>query len=404
MAISEYMVKLLDQPSSIRNIFEKAGELAAEYGAGAVYDFSIGNPDLKPPEEFYTALVREAGARGDRVHGYMPNAGFPEVRRAVARFVSRQEQVDLDAGYIIMTCGAAGGLNIALKTLINRGDEVIVISPCFMEYTFYIENHGGVPVIVPSGEDFSIDTVAVAKAVNEKTACIIINSPNNPTGKVYSPVNLKDLAVVLEEAERRNHRPIYLISDEPYRPITYDGVQAPPIFGIFRNSIIVNSYSKSLSIPGERIGWAAVHPGADDAEDLCAGLAVSNRILGFVNAPALMQRVLPFCLEAAVNVSRYARRRDRLHGCLTDMGYNVRKPEGGFYFFIRAPEGYDEAPIVEALREERILVVPGGFFYRPGYFRVSYCVADAVIEGSLPGFRRALVRTAGKSRQPAVKD
>jgi aspartate aminotransferase len=290
-----------------------------------------------------------------------------------------------------MTCGASGALNVALKALLDPGDEVLTPIPCFVEYKFYADNHGGVLKTVATKPDFELDPDAIAAAITAKTKVFLINSPNNPTGQVYSAESLKALAKILEQKGREFNRTIYLLSDEPYRKIVYDGVEVPSIFTAYPDSIIGTSYSKDISIPGERIGFLAVNPAATYKKDLMAAMTVANRILGFVNAPALMQRVVACMQGMSVDISEYARKRDLLCNGLAGFGYEFIKPPGTFYLFPRSPIP-DDVEFVNALKEERILVVPGSGFNGPGYFRIAFCVSDDTIKKSMPGFERAIKR------------
>ncbi len=389
MAVSARIHEIMSSSSFIRKMFETGAELKKEYGADKVFDFSLGNPAMLPPAAFHDTLAKTAA--DPRYHAYMPNAGFEDVRNKVARFVSREQHVSLTAENIVMTTGAGGALNTVLKTLLNPGDTVVASTPCFMEYTFYCDNHGGTLVLAEGTKDFNIDVSAVEKAITPKTAAVIINSPNNPSGRVYPEETISSLCAMLERKSRETGRTIYLISDEPYRKIVYDNVIVPSILDHYDHAIICTSYSKDLSIPGERIGWLAVHPQADDFENLLGGIILCNRILGYVNAPALMQRTIAELQGVSVNVDLYRKKRDVLAAGLRDMGYRFRLPEGTFYLFVEAPGG-DDLAITEALLEERILVVPGRGFAFPGYFRIAYCVEDRVIEGALPGFKQALKR------------
>jgi len=287
-----------------------------------------------------------------------------------------------------MVCGAAGGLNITLKTLLDPGEEVIVFSPFFVEYLFYSENHGGKTVTVPTNDDFSLNFNALRDALSPKTKAVIINSPNNPTGVVYSRKVLKELASVLKKYSTENNNPIYLISDDPYKKIVFDGAETPNILELYNNSIYVTSHSKDLAIPGERIGYVAVHPKCADVENLMSGLIFCNRVLGFVNAPALIQRAIKNVQNISVDAEFYRKKRDFLYAELTRIGYSVVKPQGAFYFFPKSPIE-DEVIFTQKLAEKKVLVVPGRGFGSPGYFRISYCVPDKVLEGSILGFEEA---------------
>lgn len=387
MAISKHINDLMAGSSFIRKMFETGAKLKAEYGADNVYDFSLGNPNVPPVSAFEEKLDSIISKDIAGKHGYMPNAGYPFVREAVSDWVTKEQKTKVDSNSIIMTCGAGGGMNAVLKSILNSGDRVLVSAPCFMEYKFYADNHGGKLDIIRPQADLFLDTAAFEAALGEDVAAVIINSPNNPSGKIYSEENLKELAEVLRASEKKTGRAVYLICDEPYRKIVFDGAVVPEVFPIYENTIIVTSYSKDLSIPGERIGYAAVNPAADDFENLINAIVLCNRIIGFVNAPALMQRAVAELQGISVDISEYQRKRDILCKGLWEIGYEFEKPLGTFYLFLKAPGG-DDAKIVDLLLQERVLVVPGSGFAMPGYFRISYCVEDKVIEGSMDGFRK----------------
>jgi aspartate aminotransferase len=321
----------------------------------------------------------------------MPNAGFPFVRKSVAAYVSEEQQAKISENEIIMTCGAAGALNVIFKTILNPGDEIITPSPYFVEYNFYADNHGGILKTVPTKPDFSLDIDAISSAVNNKTKAVLINSPNNPTGQIYSKESLIELGMVLNDKGKKTGKTIYLVSDEPYRKIVYDKVKVPSIFNCYRESIIATSYSKDISIPGERIGYIAVNSEAAFKKDLISGMTLANRILGFVNAPALMQRVIASIQGASVDISEYKRKRDILCNNLAECGYEFIKPSGAFYLFPKSPVP-DDVKFVRALQDELILAVPGSGFGGPGHFRIAFCVDDDIIINSIPGFKRAIVK------------
>jgi len=372
-------------------MFEEGARLKSRHGAENVFDFSLGNPNLSPPESFHRVLKEFVDAGSAGIHGYMPNSGYPDVCQSVADYLSTEQRVDISGSDIIMTCGAAGGMNISLKAILDPGDEVITPAPYFVEYNFYANNHGGILQTVPSRSDFTLDMAALSVAVSERTKAVIVNFPNNPTGQIYSEEDLRQLGDLLKEKGKRFHRTIYLISDEPYRKIVYDGYVPPSVFSCYDESIVVTSYSKDISIAGERIGFAAVNPKAAYKKDLLAGMTLANRILGFVNAPALMQRVVGAIQGACVDVSEYARKRDLLCEGLSDAGYDFVRPGGAFYLFPKAPVA-DDVEFVRALQEELILVVPGSGFGGPGHFRISYCVDDRTIVNALPGFKKVMQR------------
>jgi aspartate aminotransferase len=391
MGASRKITAMMQGSSWIRRMFEAGTQLRAEHGADRVFDFSIGNPDVEPPAAFQEALREVAAERVTRKHGYMPNAGYPEVREQVARQVSREQGVEVGAGQVIMSCGAAGGMNAALKAILDPGDQVIVSAPCFAEYGSYVDNHGGTLVTVPTLPDFDLDVAGVEARVTQQTAAVLINSPNNPTGRVYPESTLRALAAALDRCRARTGRTVFLLSDEPYRNLVFDGTRVPGIFGIYPHSMIATSYSKDLSLPGERIGFVAVCPAADEARSIVDGIVLCTRILGFVNAPALMQRVVARLQGQSVDVEIYRRKRDLFYDSLTRMGYRMVKPQGAFYLFPQAPGG-DDLAMVSALQEELILVVPGRGFSLPGYFRIAFCVDTPVIERSLAGFERVIRR------------
>jgi aspartate aminotransferase len=389
MTISKKIEDIISRASFIRKMFEEGAQLKAEYGAENVYDFSLGNPNLPPPEKFNELLRDTVDSCGLGDHCYMPNTGYPMVCGSVADYLAEEQQAPVTDKEVMMTCGASGALNVALKTILDPGDEVLTPAPCFVEYKFYADNHGGTLKTVATKPDFQLDLDALSGAINPKTKAVLINSPNNPTGQVYPEDDLVALGELLEKKGKEFKRTIYLISDEPYRKIVYDGVQVPSIFTSYKNSIIGTSYSKDISIPGERIGFVAVNPAATYKNDLIAGIAVANRILGFVNAPALMQRVVACMQGMSVEISEYARKREMLCNGLAGFGYEFIKPPGTFYLFPRSPIP-DDVEFTAALKDERVLVVPGSGFDGPGYFRIAFCVDDNVIKNSMPSFERAI--------------
>ena len=389
MSISAKIKEYMENASWIRKMFEQGLELKAKYGADKVFDFSLGNPNLEPPDEVHKAILKVLGSGRPGIHAYMPNAGLKETREAVAKVLTRDHGMSLSWEQIIMTCGAGGGLNVALKTILDKEDEVLVLAPYFVEYFFYINNHNGNGILVNTTEDFSLDIEKIGKALSERTKAIIINSPNNPSGRVYGASSMGLLGKLLTDHSKKIGRTIYLLSDEPYSKLVYDGVKVPSIFQAYPNSMLITSHSKDLSLPGERIGFIAVNPRMGHLKEMADGLTFCNRILGFVNAPALMQRILPYLDGVSVNVGEYQRKRDLLCKGLLDAGYVFTKPEGAFYLFIKSPIP-DDVLFVQTLLQENILGVPGTGFGTPGYFRLAYCVDDRVIENSLEGFRRAI--------------
>jgi len=389
MALSAKMIDFASRASWIRKMFEEGARMKEQFGAENVFDFSLGNPDLPPPPQYLAAMNEVLAEEKPGVHGYMANAGYPAVRKAVAARISSEQQVIVDETEMLMTCGAAGGLNVVMKSLLDPGDEVIILAPFFVEYNFYIDNHGGVGRIVNTGSDFSLDLAAIDAALTPKTKAIIVNSPNNPTGQIYSREELTRLGELLGAAGRKFGTVIYLVADEPYRKIVYDGAEVPSIFQATNNAILVSSYSKDLSLPGERIGYIAVHPEVTDKMLLLGAMALANRILGFVNAPALMQRVVARLQGVTVDSSIYARRRESFCRVLRETGYEFVPPKGAFYLFPKSPIA-DDARFCALLQEQKILAVPGRGFGMPGYFRLAFCVEDSVIERSAEGFKRAM--------------
>lgn len=381
--------------SWIRRMFEAGNDLKKKYGADNVFDLSIGNPVMEPPDEFRQELKKLAEKPLPGMHRYMENAGYAGTRAAVAQQLTFETGLKIDANDIVMTVGAAGALNVVLKTILNPGEEVIVLSPFFVEYLNYVDNHGGVSKIVPTDNRFLPQPDTLGAAITQKTKAIIINSPNNPTGVVYSEDCLHRLGRVVQEKETQFGTQIYLVSDEAYRKIIYDSMKFPQILPHHLRSIVLTSHSKDLALPGERIGYIAVHPGCDGKQELIDGLIYCNRILGFVNAPALMQNIVQRLQSVTVSIPEYQRKRDILYGGLTSAGYSVNKPQGAFYLFPKSPVE-DEVAFIRELQELRVLGVPGRGFGLPGYFRISYCVDDRTLEGSLDAFRK-LARKYGLS-------
>ncbi|MEN6330623.1 MAG: pyridoxal phosphate-dependent aminotransferase [Smithella sp.] len=389
MSISKKIKAATSSSSMIRKMFEEGAILKKKFGADKVYDFSLGNPNVEPPRDFEEELIKIAREVIPYKHGYMPNAGYMETRQAIAAKINRTSGLNLAGDHVIMSCGAGGALNVILKALLDPQDEVIVPVPFFMEYTPYVENYGGVIRRVKTKDDFSLDVAAMEADVNEKTKALIINSPNNPTGKVYSKENIADLSLMLENKSKELKRTIYLISDEPYREIVYDNVVVTNILSTYKNSIIAYSYSKTLSLPGERIGYIAVNPEIEEAAELIGALILCTRISGFVNAPALMQRIVARLQDTTVEVDVYKRKRDLLCAGLAEAGYKFEKPQGAFYLFPQSPIP-DDTAFVQMLLKRNILAVPGSAFGSPGYFRIAYCVDDATIINSIDGFAETI--------------
>ncbi len=387
MPISDRVQKGMAEGSWIRKMFEEGSILKQRYGEENVFDLSIGNPVMEPPPEFVRELKRLAEHPLPGMHRYMENAGYPETREAVAKNLVSETDVKFTMNEIIMTCGAAAALNVVLKTILNQGEEVIIFAPYFAEYVHYISHCNGVARIVPTDEDFIPKLDTLEATIGVKTKAVIINSPNNPTGVVYSEEFLHKLGELLHKNEAQYNTRIFLISDEPYRKIIYDGLKYPPIWYHHPQSIVVTSHSKDLALPGERIGYIAVHPDCSQKEELINGLIYCNRTLGFVNAPALMQHIVRHLQQVTVPVGDYQKKRDFLYSHLTEIGYSVRKPQGAFYMFPKSPLE-DDVAFIRELQQWMVLTVPGRGFGSPGYFRISYCVDGRTLEGSLAGFQK----------------
>ncbi|MBN1365444.1 MAG: pyridoxal phosphate-dependent aminotransferase [Syntrophaceae bacterium] len=389
MTIAQKIKLSIAQSSMIRKMFEEGALMKKKYGADKVYDFSLGNPNVEPPDKFKKELINIAAKNISMKHGYTPNAGLAETRKAIADKVNKTYGLKLRADHVIVSCGAAGALNVIFKSLLDPKDEVIVPLPYFVEYPFYIDNYGGVVKFVQTQADFSLDIRAIDESINKRTKVILINSPNNPTGKVYSKKNIMELAALLRKKSQEFNKNIYLVSDEPYNEIVYDNIEVPSVLKAYENSIVAYSYSKTLSLPGERVGYIAVNPKISEVNDLISGLILCTRILGFVNAPVLMQRIIVKLQDAAVDVKIYQRKRDLLCEGLTKAGYKFAKPQGAFYLFVKSPIP-DDVKFVKMLLKKNILVVPGSGFGGPGYFRIAYCVDDATIINSMKGFEETI--------------
>ena len=387
--ISNKMEKLVKNSSVIRAMFEEGKKLSAKYGEENDFDYSLGNPNVEPPKEIKQAIIDIINEEPENlVHGYMSNSGYEDVRENIAEFINKKNNVNLTKDNIVMTCGAAGGLNIILKTLLNPEDEVIVIAPFFGEYENYVNNFDGKLVVVQADkETFQPDIKALEKGITAKTKAIIINTPNNPTGVIYSSESLTKMAEVLRKKEAEYKTSIYLISDEPYKEIAYDGAEVPFLLNYHKNSFIGYSYSKSLSLPGERIGYVVANSEMDDYKDVIQSLNVANRILGFVNAPSLFQRVIGRTLGAEVDVNIYKKNRDLLYNHLISLGFECVKPQGAFYLFPKSLIPDDKA-FAEAAKKYNLLIVPGSSFGCPGHFRLSYCISYEKIEKSLQAFTK----------------
>lgn len=384
--INKRMQGLGEARSVIREIFEYGNRRKREIGAERVFDFSLGNPNVPPPAVVNARIAQLiAGEDQTSVHGYTSAAGAPEVRRAVADYLKNTFSVDMTEDYIYMTCGAAASLTVTLHALLSGGEEVVVIAPYFPEYRVFIEQAGGVCREVGAAEDFHLDLAALDSAIGENTAAVILNSPNNPTGVVYGEGELRALAALLARKNAEREQPVVLIADEPYRELTY-GAQVPQLLALYEHTVVCYSFSKSLSLAGERIGYIAVSPRARGAAQLYAAVCGAGRALGYVCAPALFQRVVASCLGQSSELAFYQTNRDLLYGALTEMGFSCVPPEGAFYLFMQAPEG-DAAAFCARAREHELLLVPSDSFGRGGYVRISYCVARETIKNSLPAFR-----------------
>ena len=387
--ISEKMKGFVKNSSVIRAMFEEGKRLAGIHGADNVYDFSLGNPSVEPPVEVKQAIIDVLTEEDPNlVHGYMNNSGYEDVREKVASSINSKFQTSFNHENIIMTVGAAGGLNVILKSLINQGDEVISFAPFFGEYRNYVGNYDGELVVVPANTvDFQPNLDEFEKLITNKTKAVIVSTPNNPSGAVYSEETIIKMSEILEKKQKEYGNSIYIISDEPYRELVYDGLEVPYITKYYDNTIICYSYSKSLSLPGDRIGYLVIPDEVDGFQDLVSAANIATRILGFVNAPSLMQRAVARCLDIEVDIEVYNRNRELLYNSLISYGYECVKPQGAFYLFVKN-FGEDDKAFAEAAKKYNILIVPGSSFGCPGYCRVAYCVDYEMIERSLPSFKK----------------
>ncbi|HKL79114.1 MAG TPA: pyridoxal phosphate-dependent aminotransferase [Mobilitalea sp.] len=387
--ISEKMIDLVKNSSVIRAMFEEGKRLAGIYGAENVYDFSLGNPSVEPPVEIKEALIQVIREENPKlVHGYMNNSGYEDVREKIASSINKRFGTSFHSQNIVMTVGAAGGLNVLLKTLLNPGEEVITFAPFFGEYRNYVSNYDGKLVVVsPNTSTFQPNLEEFAQVINSNTKAVIINTPNNPTGVVYSEDTIKKLSDILVTKQKELGISIYLISDEPYRELAFDGVEVPYLTKYYKNTIVGYSFSKSLSLPGERIGYLVIPDETDDFEELVAATNVATRILGYVNAPSLIQRAVALCLDAKVDIEVYNRNRELLYNSLLSYGYQCVKPQGAFYMFVKALEE-DDKSFSAAAKKHNLLIVPGSSFGCAGYCRIAYCVEYDMIKRALPAFKK----------------
>lgn len=391
MTISSTVKAQIESGSWIRKMFEEGASLKKKYGEENVFDLSLGNPVMEPPKEFFEQLQYLANNPKPGLHRYMPNAGYLNTRSSIAKQLKKEIGLNFIAEDIVMTCGAGGALNITLKTLLDPEDEVIIFSPFFAEYIFYIQNHNGKYKIVPPDDNFYPDLKILDRTITKKTKAILINSPNNPSGIIYPKELLEKLSKIINKKELEFQTDIFVISDEPYKKITFDNIKCPEIFYYFNKSIIATSHSKDLALPGNRIGYIAINPEYNYKTEIIDGITFCNRTLGFVNAPAIMQHIIEHLQEVTIDVESYRLKRDFMYENLKDMGYSITKPQGAFYMFPRSPIK-NELEFIEKLKQENVLVVPGRGFGLEGYFRISYCLDDKTLEGSLKGFESAINR------------
>lgn len=389
MPVSKKIAEEMKRGSWIRRMFEEGIKLKKQYGTENIFDLSLGNPEIEPPEEFLQALKDLANKPFKGMHRYMPNAGYPEVRTAIADNINKDSRVKLSYQDIVMSGGAAGGLNVTLKSTLDAGQEIIILAPYFVEYGSYADNHALKCIVAETDENFMPDIAELEKKIGPNTGALLINSPNNPTGAVYNEKIISEIAKLLNSKSKKFGNDILLILDDAYHKLTYDGAETPCIFNYYDNSIIVASFSKTLSIPGERIGFVAVNPKCAEHDDIMTALAFCNRTLGFINAPALMQHVIKKTANVSVDPKIYQKKRDFLYSALIDAGYETTKPHGAFYIFPKTPIK-DDVAFVQKLLKEHVLAVPGSGFGRAGYMRLSYCVEDRVLEGAIQGLRKAV--------------
>ncbi|MCX5799494.1 MAG: pyridoxal phosphate-dependent aminotransferase [Proteobacteria bacterium] len=385
MVISKKISELMKDSSWIRAMFEEGEKLKKIYGQENIFDFTLGNPVTEPPKALKKELIKIVSSDMKGMHRYMSNSGYEEVREEIAEFCKEKTHLMFTKDHIIMTVGSAGGINVVLKALLDPEDEVIVPCPFFVEFKFYIENHGGIMKLVDTKEDFHLDIENIGKAISNKTKAIIINSPHNPTGVVYNEKELKELTSLLMERRKEGQR-IFIISDEAYRKIIYDGIIFPDLFGLYEDTVTITSPSKDLALPGERIGYIAISPLLKNARTLIDATIFANRILGFINAPAIMQRLVGRFQNNSVDIAEYQKKRDLIYNILMEAGFEVMKPMGAFYIFPKSPIP-DDIKFVRSLQKHHILTVPGVGFGKKGYFRLAYCVEMDMIERSREHFQ-----------------
>jgi aspartate aminotransferase len=384
MTVSKSITKLMENSSWIRAMFEEGEKLKKIHGVENIFDFALGNPIIEPPQELKEELCRLACADTVGLHRYMPNSGYDEVREEIAQFCTQNSGLPFTRDHIIMTVGAAGALNVVFKSILDPGDEVIVPNPFFVEFMFYISNHGGVMKLAETKPDFHLNIENINAAITKKTRAVLLNSPNNPTGVVYNEAELKELCYLLDEKRSKGQR-IYLISDEAYRKLLYDNTPFPDFFNLYDETIVVTSHSKDLALPGERIGYIAISPKIEHERPLIGAMIFANRILGFINAPALMQRLVARFQRNSIDLTSYQRKRDTIYDILIESGFEVNKPQGAFYIFPRSPI-VDDVAFIRELQKNHVLAVPGIGFGRSGYFRCAYCGDMDLIERSRPAW------------------
>lgn len=392
--ISQKVKAIVESPSNgvIRKMFEEGALLKQKYGADKVYDFSIGNPDLDPPQKVVDAVMEVAADRSHLRHGYMPNAGYKETREAMAKKTALEQGCPVDFSNVVMEVGAGGALNVVLKTILNDDDEIVIPCPYFAEYNNYVHNHNGKVVAVKTTEDFSLDVNAIKAALNSKTAAVLINSPNNPSGRIYSEEEIIELSKVLKEFGKANGRYPYLICDEPYRAITYNNKKVASVFDKYEYAVIATSFAKNLSLPGERIGYLCINPACPEKADFIAGAIFCTRVLGYVNSPAFFQKVIAKSWDADCDFSTYEKRMREICEVMDYAGLKYAKPEGAFYLWVKVPDKWndDDMAFTNHLKKYNILCAPGSGFAGKGWFRIAYCCSEQSILNSKEAFKKAV--------------